>query len=321
MGLVTRAAAALGMLLAWAGAAQAFPDRPVTIIVPWAAGGGADTVTRYVAAGLQQELGVPVNVVNRTGGGGLTGHSAMANAAPDGYTLGVASPEIAFYKALGLGEFTPDSLDLFSRVALLPAGVTVKADSPWTSLDDLLRDLKAKPKGTYTSSGTGTGGSWHIAMGGLLRAAGLEADRIRWVPSQGGAPALQDLAAGGLTMFTGAPAEAKAMLDAGRVRTIAIMSEQRSPSLPNVPTLMENKIDWAYSNWFALVAPKGIPADRRARIAEAAQRAMARPDVQDGLKGRGIQPVWDAPGVFPDYLKGFVARGEAVLGDLGLAKR
>jgi tripartite-type tricarboxylate transporter receptor subunit TctC len=321
MELVRNAVAALAVLIACSSSALSFPDRPVTIIVPWAAGGGADTVTRYVAAGLEQEIGVPVNVVNRTGGGGLTGHTAIATASADGYTLGVASPEIAFYKALGLGELTPDSLDLFSRVALIPAGVTVKADSPWTTLDSLISDLKSKPKGTFTSSGTGTGGSWHIALGGLLRAAGVEADRVRWVPSQGGAPALQDLAAGGITMFTGSPVEAKAMLDAGRAKTLAVMAEERSSSFPAVPTLKESKIDWTYQNWFALVAPKGVPADRRAKLADAAKRAMARAEVQEGLKGRGIQPVWDEPGVFSDFLKGFVARGEAVLTDLSLAKK
>lgn len=317
----TSAAAALAGLLACAGAAWAFPDRPVTVIVPWAAGGGADTVTRFLAAGLQQELGVPVNVVNRTGGGGLTGHAAMANAAPDGYTIGVASPEIAFYKALGVGDFTPDSLDLVSRIALLPAGITVKADAPWASLEDLLKDLKEKPKGAFTSSGTGTGGAWHIAMGGFLKGAGLEADRVRWVPSQGGAPALQELAAGGISMFSGSPAEAKSMLDAGRVKTIAIMSEERSASLPQVPTLKDKKIDWTYSNWFAVSLPKGVPADRRARLAEAAERAMSRPEVRDGMKGRGIEAVWDGPGVFPAYLTTFVSRGEAVLDDLGLKKK
>lgn len=117
-------------LVASTAAALAFPDRPVSIIVPWAAGGGADTVTRFFAAGLETELGVPVAVVNRTGGGGITGHTTIATATPDGYTLGAASPEIAFYKALGLGELTPDSVDLFSRIGLLPAGVTVKADAP-----------------------------------------------------------------------------------------------------------------------------------------------------------------------------------------------
>lgn len=313
--------AAVAGLVATAGAAFAFPDRPVSVIVPWAAGGGADTVTRFFAAGLEQELGVPVAVVNRTGGGGITGHTAIATAASDGYTIGVASPEIAFYKALGLGELTPGSVDLFSRLALIPAGVTVKADSPWRTLDDMLKDLREKPKGAFTSSGTGVGGAWHIAVGGMLKAAGLEADRVRWVPSQGGAPALQDLSAGGLSMFTGSPVEAKAMLDAGRVRTIVVMSEDRSASFPDIPTLKEQKVDWAYSNWFALVAPKGLSADRRERLFEAARRAMARPEVRASLTSRGIQPVWDEPGTFAAYLGGFVARGESVLADLGLAKK
>lgn len=320
MRLISFVAGAMAALTA-TGAAWAFPDRPVTVIVPWAAGGGADTVTRHFTAGLEKELGVPVAVVNRTGGGGITGHSATIAATPDGYTLGVASPEIAFYKSLGLGTITPADLDLFSRLALLPAGITVKADAPWKTIEDFLADAKAKPKGTYTSSGTGVGGSWHIAIGGLLKAAGLEADRVRWVPSQGGAPALQDLAAGGLTMFSGSPVEAKSLLDAGRVRTLVLMTEERSPSFVGVPTTKESKLDWAYSNWFALVAPKGLPADRRAKIQDAAKKAMARPEVQAALKDRGIQPVWDEGSSFADYLKGFVSRGEAVLTDLGIAKK
>ena len=312
---------AIMVALVMGGVAQAFPDRPVTVIVPWAAGGGADTVARQFTAGLEKELGVPVTVVNRTGGGGITGHSAIIHAQPDGYTLGVASPEIAFYKAQGLGALSPGDLDLFSRLALLPAGVTVKADARWKTLDDLLAEVRSKPKGALTSSGSGVGGAWHIALGGLLKAAGIEADRIRWVPSQGGAPALQDLAAGGLGIFSGSPVEAKSLLDAGRVRTIVVMTDERSPSFPNVPTAKEQKVDWTYSNWFALVAPKGLPADRRAKIQDAAKKAMARPEVQAALKDRGIQPVWDEGTAFADYVSGFVSRGEAVLRDLGVAKK
>ena len=159
--------------------------------------------------------------------GGLTGYTFIATAPPHGYILGVASPEIAFYKPLGLGDFTPRSLDLFSRLSLIPAGVTVRADLPYKTLADFLKAVKESPKGTFMGSGTGTGGSWHIAAGGLLKAAGVEPDRLRWVPSQGGAPALQDLAAGGLTVFTGSPIEAKPLLEAGKVRTIAVMAEER----------------------------------------------------------------------------------------------
>jgi tripartite-type tricarboxylate transporter receptor subunit TctC len=320
MTIARRTLLALGTLVALAPGALAFPDRPVQIIVPWAAGGGVDTVVRTFADGFEKELGVPVNVVNRTGGGGVTGHTFIATAAPDGYTLGGASPEIAFYKAMGVADLTTESFDLFSRISLIPAGITVKADAPYKSLQDFLAAVKAAPKGTFTASGTGTGGSWHIAVGGLLKSAGMEADRMRWVPSQGGAPALQDLAAGGLTAFTGSPVEAKALLEAGKVRTVGLMTAERPPTFPDIPTTREAGLDWTYQNWFALAAPKGIPPDRRQKLFAAAEKAMARPEVQNAMKARGITPVWDKPGEFEAYVKDFVVRGTEVLKELGLAK-
>jgi len=320
MNLTKRTLLALGAVIACTGVASAFPDRPVQVIVPWAAGGGVDTVVRIFADGFEKELGVPVNVVNRTGGGGITGHTAIATAAPDGYTLGGASPEIAFYKAMGLGDITTDSFDLFSRISLIPAGITVREDAPYKDLKEFLAAVKSSPKGTLMASGTGTGGSWHIAAGGLLKAAGMEADRLRWVPSQGGAPALQDVAAGGITAFTGSPIEAKSLLDARRVRTLALMTAERPATFPDIPTTKENGIDWTYQNWFALAAPKGMAQDRREKLFAAAQRAMARPEVQNAMKARGITPIWDKPGEFDAYVKVFVARGTEVLKDLGLTK-
>ncbi|WP_186416873.1 tripartite tricarboxylate transporter substrate binding protein [Bosea sp. CS1GBMeth4] len=313
---------ALGVAALAIGAAPAFafPDRPVQLIVPWAAGGGMDSVMRIFAAGLEAELKQPVNVVNRTGGGGVTGHTAIATAAPDGYSIGGVSPEISFFKTLGLGDLTPESVDMFSRVSLIPAGVTVKADSPYKSVADFLKAVKESPKGTFTSSGTGTGGSWHIASGGLMKAAGLPADQIRWVPSNGGAPALQDLAAGGISAFTGSPIEAKAMLEGGRVRTILMMTEERHPNFPDVPSAKEAGLDWTYQNWFAIAAPKGVPDDRRKILYEAAARTMKREDVRKGMADRGITPVWDTPAELQAYVKSFGERGNGVLKDLGLAK-
>jgi tripartite-type tricarboxylate transporter receptor subunit TctC len=318
---VARTALALAGLIVTAVPSWAeFPDRPVQLLVPWAAGGGMDAVMRIFANGLETELKVPVNVVNRTGGGGLTGHTAIANAAPDGYTVGGVSPEISFYKTLGLGDITTDSLDLFSRVSLIPAGLTVKADSPYKTVADYLKAVKDSPEGTLMASGTGVGGSWHIASGGLLKAAGIAPGAVRWVPSNGGAPALQDLAAGGISVFTGSPIEAKAMLDAGRVRTILMMTNERHPAFPDVPSAKEAGIDWTYENWFALAAPKGLPADRRKVLFDAAERAMQREDVRKGMADRGITPVWDKPAEFAAYVKTFAERGNAVLKDLGLAK-
>lgn len=317
--MLTAALAVAGLVVANASAAD-FPDRPVEIIVPWAAGGGTDTVVRIFASGFEQELGVPVNVVNRPGGNGVAGHTAIATAAPDGYTLGAASPEIAFYETLGTADLSPEDLDLFSRLAIIPAGVTVRSDAPYATLEELLSAIRTEPERSLSGSGTGVGGSWHIALGGLLKEAGIDPNRVLWVPSQGGAPALQDVAAGGVTMFTGSPVEAQALLQDGRVKVLALMAAERSEGFTDVPTTSEQGFDWDYANWFALVAPNGIPEDRRAMLFEAAKRAHARPEVQSLLKERGIMPVWDEPGAFDAVLTDFVVKGKDVLQALGVAR-
>jgi tripartite-type tricarboxylate transporter receptor subunit TctC len=311
-------ATAVSLVMASAPAA-AFPERAVTIIVPWAAGGGTDAVVRIFAAGYEQELGVPVNVVNRAGGGGVPGHSEIVNAEPDGYTLGAASPEITFYQTLGQADFGIEDLDLFSRLAVIPAGVTVAAESPYESLDDLLQAFQDEPPGTLTSSGTGVGGSWHVAGAGMLDAAGLDPTIMSWVPSAGGAPALQEVVAGTISMFTGSPVEAIGLLDAGRVRTIAIFTDERQDAFEGVPTAREQGVDWTFGNFFALVAPHGIDPEKRDILYDAAQRAHARSEVQRDLMERGITPVWDEPGEFEAYAADFAETAQRLLTDLGLA--
>ena len=319
--LVNAAAGLIAGLFAVTGPAHAFPDRPISIIVPWAAGGGTDAVVRTFAAGFQEELGVPVNVINRTGGGGITGHSAIINAEADGYTLGAASPEIGLYRTLGTADISLDDLDLFSRLAIIPAGVTVAADSPFETLEQLIAAVRSEPAGTYSSSGTGVGGSWHVAAGGLLAAADIDPQKLKWVPSQGGAPALMEVMSGGITMFTGSPVEALSLLEAGRVRTLAVMLDERSETFPDAPTVREAiGKDWSYANWFALVAPRGIDAEARDILYQAAARANARPEVQSALKERGITPVWDEPGEFDVFAADFTVTAKSVLEGLGLAK-
>ena len=302
--------------------AQSYPNRPVQMIVPWAAGGGSDTVARIIAAGLERELGQPVNVVNRTGGNGMTGHSAMASATPDGYTIGLATSEIASYKVLGLGDITPDSFDLISRVTTIPAGITVKSDGPYKTANDVIAALKASKHNELSASGTGTGGAWHLAIAGLNKALGLPADHVKYVPSQGGAPALNELAAGGLSFVAVSPIEAKALADGGRVKVLAAMDTKRLSSFPDAPTLKEaTGLDWTFVNWFSLVLPKGVPADVRAKLIDAAAKAHARPEVQDTLKGRGITPIWETPEEFKAFATDFSKTAGELLTDLGLAKK
>ncbi|PID55843.1 hypothetical protein CSB45_14125 [candidate division KSB3 bacterium] len=298
-----------------------YPDRPITIIVPWGAGGGTDTIIRIFAIGFEQEMGVPVNVVNRTGGNGVVGHTAIASAKPDGYTLGAGTSEITYFSTLNLAPLTPDSFDLISRLAAIPAGVTVKADSPFKDLNDMLESVRQNSKDTYSASGSGLGGPWHMAIAGLEKAAGIETDRIQWIPSQGGAPALQDLIAEGITFFTGSPIEAKSLLAAGEVRVLAIMSEERSPAFPDVPTVKEAAgLEWTLANWFSLIAPKGLPEDVKVKIVAAAQKAHADSKVQEALAQRGITPLWDGPEGFKAFADEFTVTAANLLKELGVAK-
>lgn len=313
-------AAAILSLLAVPAAAQKYPDRPITFIVPWAAGGGADFASRLLAQALERELGVPVNVINRTGGNGVTGHYAIASATPDGYTVGMATSEIAYFKTTGLSDITPDTYDILSTVLTFPAGITVRSDSPYKTAPEFLAAVKAGPK-TLTASGAGTGGSWHIAIAGLGKAAGFGADAVRWVPSQGGAPALQEVMAGGITTFSGSPGEAKSLADGGRVKILALMSEERSPAFPDVPTLKELGVNWSFSNWFALVAPKNLPAEVKARLVAAGAKAHAMAEVQNPLKERGFNPSWSGPEKAREFALNFATSTRDVLSDLGLAKQ
>src|SRR5262245_19469004 len=190
------ALAAAGLLTAGAVHA-AFPERPITLIVPWAAGGGTDAVARQVALMLERDFKQPVNVVNRTGGSGVVGHQAIATSAPDGYTFGLITLEITLMHWVGLTDLTYAQYTPLALVNQDFAAIHVKADAPYKSVKELFAQIKANPN-KLTASGTGQGGSWHVALAGLMQAEGVAPNSIRWVPSTGAATALTDLAAGGI---------------------------------------------------------------------------------------------------------------------------
>ncbi|WP_428929214.1 tripartite tricarboxylate transporter substrate binding protein [Marinibacterium sp. SX1] len=312
----TIGAAALAALAA-APALADYPERPVTIIVPWGAGGGTDTIIRIFAVGFEEALGQPINVVNRTGGSGVVGHATIANSRADGYTLGACTSEITYFDTVGLAPLTPETFTLISRLAEIPGGVTVAANSPYDSVEDVLTAAK---EGDLSASGSGIGGPWHMAAAGMMQAAGGEVDSLRFIPSQGGAPALQDLLAGGISVFTGSPIEARALADAGEVKILAVMADDRSPAFPDVPTLKESGTDWSMSNWFSLCAPAGLPDDVKAKIEEAARTAHGSAAVQEALAQRGITPTFDGSEAFSAYATGFSQEAKALLTELGLAK-
>jgi tripartite-type tricarboxylate transporter receptor subunit TctC len=314
------AAASAGLIAKPALAQSAWPNRPVTVIVPWGAGGGTDATARIVASILEKNMGQPFNVVNRTGGSGVVGHSAIATAAPDGYTIGMITVEITMMHHQGLTDLKPTSYTPLALMNEDPPGVQVKADGQFKDIKQLADFIKANP-GKLKASGTGQGGIWHLALVGWLNAMGLKADAVPWVPSNGAAPAMQDLAAGGIDLVTCSVPEGKAMIDAGKARSIAIMAAQRNPLFPDVPTLNETLgINYSVGAWRGLAGPKGMPADVAAKLTAELKKAYDSAEFKDFMKSRGFGVVW-APA---DGFAEFMAKGDASMASAmkaaGLAK-
>jgi tripartite-type tricarboxylate transporter receptor subunit TctC len=291
-------------LTAWSlpAVAQNYPSRPITLIVPWGAGGGTDATARIIGSLLEKEMGQPVTVVNRTGGSGVVGHAAIASAPPDGYTLGLATVEIGMMHWQGLTELTGASYTPIGLVNADPAGIQVRADAPYKTVQELLAAIKANP-GKFKASGTGQGGIWHLAIAGLLRDQKIDPAALPWVPSNGAAPGLQDMVAGGVEVAPVSLPEARSLIDAGKVRSLAIMADKRSALYPNVPTLKEAiGSDWTLAAWRGIVAPKGIPADVRDKLSAAVRKVAASKDYTDFMASRGFGVIYAGPEDFGRFM-------------------
>lgn len=319
-GLAVISMIALLSLVLFSGAAQAaYPDRPITLIVPFGAGGGTDQVARTLASLMQEELGVPVNVINRDGGGGAIGHVAGATARPDGYTLTMVTAELAMMHWMGLTHVDYTDFAPVGIVNMDPASVLVSADSPWQTLDDLMADIKANP-GQYRASGTGTGAIWDVARVGWLSAAGLSADALPWIPSTGAAQALQEMIAGGVHVVTNSISEGATMIHAGTVRPLAVMGDERVVAFPDVPTLKELGIDWSLGTWRGIAVPAGTPAEVVERLEAALAKAVASDRYTSFMNDVGFGVTW----IPSDEAVDFLAEQDQVMGDLmrqmGVAK-
>ncbi|MGL4241556.1 MAG: tripartite tricarboxylate transporter substrate binding protein, partial [Beijerinckiaceae bacterium] len=202
-----------------------------------------------------------------------------------------------------------------------PPGVTVASNSPYADIKALADAVKAAPAGKFKASGTGQGGIWHLALIGWLQAMGLKPDHVAWVPSNGAAPAMQDLVAGGIDFVTCSVPEARAMIDAGRAKSLALMAEQRNPIFANVPTLNETLgIKYSVGAWRGIAAPKGLPADIQAKLVTALKKAYDSTEYQDFMAGRGFGVKWADPAGYAAFMEaGDKAMGSAMKA-AGLAK-
>ena len=318
-GAAIGAAAGIGISPA---TAQAWPARPVTFVCPWGAGGGTDQTARIVASILERDLKQPFSVVNRTGGSGVVGHQAIAGAAPDGYTIGMVTVEITMMHHQGLTELNPTSYTPLALMNEDPPGVTVNSSSPYKTIKELADAIKAAPAGKFKASGTGQGGIWHLALVGWLQAMGLAPNHVAWVPSNGAAPAMQDLAANGLDLVTCSIPEARAMIDAGRAKALAIMASERNPLFKDVPTLNETLgINYSVGAWRGIAAPKGLPADIQAKLVTALKAAYDSKEFKDFMASRGCGVKFADPAGYAAFMAEGDKKMESAMKAAGLAKK
>src|SRR3954468_13486625 len=279
-----------------------YPQRPIQLIVPWGAGGGTDATARIIAALLEKELKQIVNVVNRTGGSGVVGHQAIASAAPDGYTIGLITVEIGMMHWQGRTDRSGASYTPIGLVNSDPAGLQVRADAPYKTANDLVAAIKANP-GKFKASGTGQGGIWHLALAGMLKDLKVDPAAAPWVPSNGAAPGLQDLVAGGVEIVPCSLPEARSLIDAGKVKSLAVMADAPAALYPNVPTLKAaTGSDWKLGAWRGIAAPKGIPAEARDKLVTAIGKIAASKEYTEFMQGRGFGVIYQGPDDFARFM-------------------
>lgn len=272
--------------------AKEWPSRPITVIVPYPAGGGADIGARTWAGLLEKELGVAINVINRGGGAAVPGHTAIARAKPDGYTIGVVTNDISLYKPQKLAELTYEDMRPLGQATQLASAVNVNADSPYKTLQELVDDIKARP-GQLKATGAAPGVNWHISFLGLMLDLGIDPSTVIWVPTQGGTAGHLDVAAGNSTFSTASMAEAAALLESGKLRALTVMTSERMARFPDTPTLKEAAgSNWTYSVLHGIAGPKDLPDDIAQKLGDALSKVIQSDVFRTTMEARGIDVMW-----------------------------
>lgn len=279
-------------------AQDAYPSRPITMIVAFPPGGVADKNARPTSAALEKVLKQPVTITNRPGAGGAVGNAVVAHAKPDGYTIGMLLSSVSVIPAADelfnrKPAYTLDELRTIALISADPMILIVAAKSDWKSVKDLVDDIKKKP-GQYSFSSSGIYGALHMPMEMFFHAAG--GLKLRHVPTKGGAPALRQLLGEHVDFTAGGPAAIGPHIRSGKLRPLASWGENRHPAYPKVPTFRELGYDIVYYIWAGMFAPAGTPDSVIKVLRDATRTAVASADFKKAMKNLNSPIVYkDAP--------------------------
>ncbi len=265
-----------------------YPERPITIIVPFSAGGGLDLIARAMEKTSYQHLGQPLIVVNKPGGGGTIAWNELSGAAPDGYTLGITGVEFILQSLYGVTKYNyPTALDPLAQISSNPMVLVVKANQPWQNIDDLVEYAKQHP-GDLKFGNVGVGSLVHVFNNMFANITGIT---IEPVPFQGASEMLPALLGGHIQAITTNPATIKEHLKAGTIRALAVTGKQRmiDPVFADIPTFKEQGIDLVFSYWIGVAAPKEMPTEVKAKLADGLKAIIVDPEFQKNLENIGLQ--------------------------------
>ena len=298
--------------LASVSAFGAYPEKPLKIIVPYSAGGAADTTARLIGQRLADRLKQPVVVENKPGASGTIGAASVATASPDGYTLLVDATGFTTNPSLfaKLPYDTSKDFVPISLIAKIPALLVVPSNSSLKSLQDLVKSAREKP-GKFTYASAGNGGAQHLAA--ELFSQALKLDMVH-VPYKGGAPALTDLIGGQVDMMFSAVSASGPHVKGGKLRALASTGAKPPPGFADLPTISSSAIPgFEVYEWNGLFAPKGTPAPVVERLEKEVRAIVAQPDIQARLAELGAEPVGSSAADFAAFLKSETAKWSKVI--------
>jgi tripartite-type tricarboxylate transporter receptor subunit TctC len=261
-----------------------FPSKPIELVVPFQPGGGTDALARAFADATRKHMPQSMIIINKPGASGAIGWQDVINAKPDGYRLAVVTVEVTTLPHMGLAKFSYEDLTPIARLNADQAAITVRADAPWNTVEEFLAAAK-KDSGKISMGNAGNGSIWHLAAAALEDKTGT---KFNHTPFQGAGPAVLALLGGHIDAVAVSPAEVTTYVQAGKLKTLAVMAEQRVKGFDKVPTLKERGIDLVIGTWRGIAAPKNTPPDVVAYLKDLSQKAANEPAFREVLQKQNL---------------------------------
>jgi tripartite-type tricarboxylate transporter receptor subunit TctC len=261
-----------------------FPTKPIELVVPFQPGGGTDALARAFADATRKHTTQSVIIVNKPGAAGAIGWQDVINAKPDGYRLAVVTVEVTTLPHMNLAKFTYEDFTPIARLNADQAAITVRADAPWNTVEEFLAASK-KEAGKISMGNAGNGSIWHLAAAALEEKTGV---KFNHTPFQGAGPAVLALMGGHIDAVAVSPAEVTTYVQAGKLKTLAVMAEQRVKGFDKVPTLKERGIDLVIGTWRGIAAPKNTPPEVVAYLKDLSKKAADEPSFREVLDKQNL---------------------------------